>query len=81
MAWHATLLVTTRSGAPEDMINDKIASLQSLFPASDIRREYIHQHDISSSDIRAAVRSGEDIRDMVPDSVITYIRDNGLYHV
>lgn len=78
---HATLLVTTRSGASEDMINDKIASLHSLFPASDIRREYIHQHDISSSDIRAAVRSGEDIRDMVPDSVITYIRDNGLYHV
>ena len=73
---HATLLVTTRSGASEDMINDKIASLHSLFPASDIRREYIHQHDI-----RAAVRSGEDIRDMVPDSVITYIRDNGLYHV
>ena len=35
------------------MINDKIASLHSLFPASDIRREYIHQHDISSSDIRA----------------------------
>ncbi len=78
---HKMLLVTTRSGAPEDMINDKIASLQSLFPASDIRREYIHQHDISSSDIRAAVRSGEDIRDMVPDSVITYIRNNGLYHV
>ena len=77
----ATLLVTTRSGAPESMIDQKIASLRRIFPDSDIRREYIHQHDISSSDIRAAVRSGEDIRNMVPDSVITYIRDNGLYYV
>ena len=77
----ATLLVTTRIGASEEMINDKIASLHSLFPASDIRREYIRQHDISSSDIRAVVRSGGDIRDMVPDNVMTYIKNNDLYHV
>ena len=59
--------------------SDTLEALHELYP--DVHWYFIMGGDLSSSDIRAAVRSGEDIRDMVPDSVITYIRDNGLYHV
>ncbi len=39
-----------------------------------------HLPDISSSDIRARVAGGLDIRNLVPASVADYISANGLYH-
>ena len=35
--------------------------------------------ELSSTDIRAAVRSGEDISRLVPQKVAQFIRENGLY--
>ena len=35
--------------------------------------------ELSSTDIRAAVRSGEDISRLVPEKVAQFIRENGLY--
>ena len=35
--------------------------------------------ELSSTDIRAAVRSGEDISKLVPQKVAQFIRENGLY--
>ena len=35
--------------------------------------------ELSSTDIRAAVRSGEDISKLVPEKVAQFIRENGLY--
>ena len=35
--------------------------------------------ELSSTDIRAAVRSGEDISTLVPEKVAQFIRENGLY--
>ena len=35
--------------------------------------------ELSSTDIRAAVRSGEDISNLVPEKVARFIRENGLY--
>lgn len=34
---------------------------------------------ISSTDIRKRIKNGETVRDMVPDRVIQYIEENGLY--
>lgn len=35
--------------------------------------------DVSSSDIRARLARGEDVRGRLPDKVVEYIRENGLY--
>lgn len=34
---------------------------------------------ISSTDIRQRIKNGKTVRDMVPDKVIRYIKENGLY--
>ena len=39
----------------------------------------VPETDISSSDVRAAVRLGGPIRNLVPDAVAAYIEKNGLY--
>ena len=35
--------------------------------------------DISSTDIRGAIRNGEDVTGIIPESVFDYIRENNLY--
>ncbi len=35
--------------------------------------------DISSTDIRAAIHAGEDVTDIIPQSVFDYIKENNLY--
>lgn len=35
--------------------------------------------DVSSTDVRAALREGGDLRGLVPASVVAYIRERGLY--
>jgi nicotinate-nucleotide adenylyltransferase len=35
--------------------------------------------ELSSTEIRERVKNGEEITDLVPDSVSDYIKENGLY--
>ena len=75
----ATLLVTTRSDTPGDVVHDKIHFLKKLYPFADIRMENIHEYAVSSSMIRENIRTGGCIYDAVPPDVRDYIIDNHLY--
>ena len=59
-------------------MEDKIAELKRLYHA-DIRLLQIDCMDISSSDIRRKVRSGESVEHEVPEPVRDYIERKGLY--
>lgn len=72
----AELAVAGRPGVTID--------LESLIAALPAARGRIHlapvrEMDIASSDIRERVKSGEPIRQLVPDSVADYIEKHGLY--
>ncbi len=36
--------------------------------------------DISSTDLRRLIRNGEDVKNLLPEKVMSYIIENGLYH-
>ena len=75
----ATLIITTRSDTPAESVAGKIADLRSMYPYADIRTETIHEYDVSSSQIRANVKTGLPIDDDVPATVKDYILQNHLY--
>ena len=62
----------------EDVI-DKIRYLKEKYAGADIRQMQIHPVDVSSSGIREAVKTGQDISGAVPMAVCRYIKEYGLY--
>jgi nicotinate-nucleotide adenylyltransferase len=40
----------------------------------------IAEQDVSSTDIRDKIRRGDDLTQLLPASIIAYIKDNNLYH-
>jgi nicotinate-nucleotide adenylyltransferase len=83
--WHApreildlvTLVIANRPGSPPPDIHDLAAQL----PGSRPRLKTIDMPavDISSSDLRARVHSGQPIRYLTPPAVENYIIERGLY--
>ena len=73
------LLVAGREypDAPRSM-EEQARHLTETYQA-DIRFLHCEEMDISSSEIRHAIRRGSDIRQMVPDAVAEYIDRHGLY--
>jgi nicotinate-nucleotide adenylyltransferase len=61
----AEVVVLTRAGG---------AAAPSMYKAIDTRRV-----DVSSTEIRARVRSGKSVRGFVPEPVAAYIESHGLY--
>lgn len=74
-----TILAACRPGVSQDGLKKQISYLHSKYQA-DIRLISADYIDISSSDIRKAIKSGKSIRGLVPPIVEEYILKNHLYH-
>jgi nicotinate-nucleotide adenylyltransferase len=72
----ATVAVVPRTGFHREAIAVKIASLKG---AAGVRFFDMPRMDVSSTLVRHRVAGGKPIRHLVPDRVIGYIEDNGLY--
>ncbi|MGN0142513.1 MAG: nicotinate-nucleotide adenylyltransferase [Roseburia sp.] len=76
---YAVILVAVRDDLEQEAICSKIAQIKSIFPA-EIYPLKGSKMEVSSSEIRAAVRSGNS-SDLLPERVAEYIREHGLYHL
>ncbi|KAJ3252385.1 hypothetical protein HK103_001598 [Boothiomyces macroporosus] len=68
-------LIIERTGAN---VHDFLLTNDSLFKNVWVVKQYIH-NDISSTKIRLFIRRGMSIRYLLPDPVVDYIHQNGLY--
>ena len=68
-----------RPGVSQDGLKKQISYLHNQYQA-DIRLISADYVDISSSEIRKAIKSGKSIRGLVPQIVEGYILKNHLYH-
>jgi len=71
------LIVVPRAGFPKPDLMQLEKDMRGLSERVIMLDE--PQIEISSSDIREKVRSGQDIRGLVPDAVADYIAEQGLY--
>lgn len=74
----AVILTAVRDEMNLSEVREKISALKKLFPA-DIYPITGGKTDISSSEIRAALRGGETDISLIPSKVLTYIREHHLY--
>ncbi len=74
-----TILAACRPGVSQDGLKKQISYLHTQYQA-DIRLISADYVDISSSEIRKAIKSGKSIRGLVPQIVEGYILKNHLYH-
>ena len=73
-----TLLVSQRVTDHKDEVDAQYSYLTESYGA-DILFMDMEIMPISSSDIRKRIRTGRSVKGMVPDSIVKYIADNGLY--
>ncbi len=71
-------LIGMRKGYDEEELKATIARLKEKYP---LRAEYIRipELEISSTDIKQRIRDGKSVRFLLPDPVISYIREEDLY--
>lgn len=74
----AVILVAVREEMDLTGIKEKIEQIKKMFHA-EIYSLSCPKIDISSSEIRANMRTGKDISNMVPQAVADYIREHKLY--
>ena len=77
----AHFVVVSRPGITLDSLRERVPSAFSPRPAADTRVILVAANtpDVSSTDIRRRVRSGDSLADLVPDSVANYITTHRLY--
>ncbi|MDD6154977.1 MAG: nicotinate-nucleotide adenylyltransferase [Eubacteriales bacterium] len=73
-----SFILAVRPGFDDRVTRDKIARYTELYGTS-VRILHNRQLDISSTDIKKAVREGRDISDLVPPDVERYIYEHRLY--
>lgn len=73
-----TILAAVREDKDPTDLEQKIAELKEKYGAV-ICQISLKEIDISSTDIRSRIRENRSIRYMVPDKVISYIKENQLY--
>ena len=75
-----TLVYVRRENDPEieRLIEEKVSIFRSKYEAKiiELKSETL---EMSSTDIRKAIETGEDVSSMVPESVFEYIKENRLY--
>lgn len=69
---------TAQSSEETDELDLQIAYLKEKYGAR-IYNIHAPQFDVSSSQLRASIREGENVDDYLPASVIRYIKDKNLY--
>lgn len=75
---HAVILAARRPGSNDRVLSEKQEELKRRFHAR-IRILDCMYADISSSQIREALASGDSTEEMLPETVFRYIREHGLY--
>lgn len=75
---NCVLIVADRGEKTKEALENKRNELKERFRA-DIRLLPSRKFDLSSTEIRARIERGESVRYMVPDDVISYIKEQGLY--
>lgn len=75
---YAIILVAVRDEFSKENMKKKITEIQQLFPA-DIRILSIGKIEVSSHEIRNQIALGEDVSTLIPDAVLKYINETGLY--
>lgn len=73
-----TVIAAVRDGASMDELEDKRQSLEHKFKGR-IRLLPFLRMSLSSTEIRQRIRSRQSIRYLVPDNVLSYIEEKGLY--
>lgn len=74
-----TILAAVRGDSSFQKLEEKRAELLDKF-GGEIQLMPFPQMEISSTDIRNRLAEGKSIRYMVPDRVLQYIQEKGLYH-
>lgn len=74
----STILVVVREGFSLEAMEEKVKSIQKLFPC-DIRFVPCERYDISSSAIRQAAEDPDLMEQVLTPSVYSYILENHLY--
>lgn len=75
---NCTVIAAVRGDTPMEVMQKKIAELEQKYQA-DISLLPFLQLELSSTVIRQRVREGQSIRYLVPDKVVAYIQEKGLY--
>ena len=72
------LLAAVRDTASMEEMREKKAELENRFGGEILLLPFARL-SVSSTEIRTRIRQGKSVRYMIPDSVLTYIEEKGLY--
>lgn len=73
-----TLIAAVRDDAVTDEIEEKRHALEQKFGGRILLLPFLRM-SLSSTEIRQRIRNGQSIRYLVPDNVLSYIEEKGLY--
>ena len=74
----AVLAVAVRDNVSDEAFDHRIAQMEEMYHAR-ILKMSVPNIDVSSTGIREAIAGGKSCRYFLPDRVMDYIQDNGLY--
>ena len=74
----AVILAVSRDGVSDEDMEKQKTFLENKYEAN-IRLLSMPEMDISSTEIRSKIALGEDVSAMLPESVLLYIEQHGLY--